>query len=331
MNGAKTIGARILGNVTVEISSAIFTANQFSSINVLFAAGTSGCSLDLSNVFSGGATIVNDGNINNYIARETSGGGSSLIKYGEDSDTYKIKRDLLSGDSLYAGYLDVPNNRGFRARNAADSAYVKMISLDSSDRINIGSASSGFTTISSGSGGVYFNVGGATEWQFSTTSLRPQVDNSNNLGTSSQRLKTIYAVTGTINTSDEREKQQIQDVSDRWLDAWQLVDFNIYKWNEAVSTKGDKARFHVGLIAQKIEIAFKSLGLDAFEIGLLCYDEWKAEKAIYNEDDEIIIPEKAAGNRYGIRADECLFMEAALNHRELKKIKNEIKIIREQK
>ena len=60
VNGGMTAGARILGAVTVEISSAVFSGNQFGAVAIAFAAGTSGCSMDRSNIYSTGVTITND-------------------------------------------------------------------------------------------------------------------------------------------------------------------------------------------------------------------------------------------------------------------------------
>lgn len=102
--------------------------------------------------------------------------------------------------------------------------------------------------------------------------LRPTLDNVSSLGTASFRWNTVFAGTGTINTSDERLKDDISDIPDDWLDAWGDVDWQRYKFKEAIEGKGDAARWHVGLIAQKVEAAFKGRGLDAFEIGLLCCD-----------------------------------------------------------
>src|SRR5690606_28453752 len=102
--------------------------------------------------------------------------------------------------------------------------------------------------------------------------LRPDGDNTRSLGAASFRWSTVYAATGTINTSDEREKEQIGNVPDEWLDAWGDVRWVRYKWKEAVQRKGDGARWHIGLIAQEVERAFAARGLDAFEIGLLCRD-----------------------------------------------------------
>lgn len=171
-----------------------------------------------------------------------------------------------------------------------------------------------------GSGNAHFN-GNAS----------PMVDNAYSVGTSSRRWSVIYAGTGTINTSDEREKQQIQPVPDEWLDAWADVNWVIYKWNGAVEEKGLDARWHVGLIAQRIRDAFAARGLDAFEIGLLCYDEWDEQAEIseplYDADGNevgrtIIRPHRPAGNRFGVRYEEALALEAAWQRREIARLRS---------
>lgn len=151
------------------------------------------------------------------------------------------------------------------------------------------------------------NAAGANFAKFDGDVL-PAGDNARKLGNTSLRFAQLYAGTATINTSDEREKQQISLVPDEWLDAWAEVNYVTFKFNKQVEEKGDDARWHVGVIAQSIERAFEKYGLDAFKIGILCYDEWK------DEDGN-------SHNLYGIRADECQFLEMALMRRELNKIK----------
>lgn len=168
------------------------------------------------------------------------------------------------------------------------------------------------------------------------TQFAPTVDNSLALGGSGNRWSVVYAGTGTINTSDEREKQQIKPIDGAALRAWAKVEYCQFKFNDAVEAKGDGARWHFGLIAQKVKEAFESEGLDAFTYGLLCYDEWADEY-----EDVFIVEEReveetpvdggapikrvevtrtptgekqlvrAKGNRYGIRYEEALALECA--------------------
>jgi hypothetical protein len=82
------------------------------------------------------------------------------------------------------------------------------------------------------------------------------------------------------------------------------VKYARFKFREAIAKKSDGARWHVGLIAQQVEQVFAVRGINAFDIGLLCYDEW----AEATDVDGKITP---AGNRYGIRYEQALALECA--------------------
>lgn len=146
------------------------------------------------------------------------------------------------------------------------------------------------------------------------------------IGSGSARWNTIYATTGAINTSDEREKQQVELLTDKEKSvALKLkAEMRTFKFNDAVETKGDEnARIHFGIIAQKIVEVFSSEGLDATKYALLCYDEWEDQyKDVIEVDEETgepVIDEETnepkiigqeltleAGNRYGVRYEELL-------------------------
>lgn len=146
--------------------------------------------------------------------------------------------------------------------------------------------------------------------------LLPFADNTYNLGSGALRVKELFAGTGTINTSDKREKRDIGAIPDEWLDAWGDVQWRRYKFM-------DGERWHVGLVAQDVRDTFAKHGLDAREIGLLCYDEWEATRAVrarHDREGNIVRyaePGRKAGNRWGLRYDECEAMEAAWQRREI--------------
>lgn len=118
VNGGVIQGCRILGTVTVELSSAIFVANQFSAVAITFAAGTSGCMM-VGNVYSNGATVVNNGNDNNHIQREVSTGGTLEVKYGEDTSLAKLVFDPSTGGLKIVGPMTLLNNKQYLIENAA--------------------------------------------------------------------------------------------------------------------------------------------------------------------------------------------------------------------
>jgi hypothetical protein len=102
----------------------------------------------------------------------------------------------------------------------------------------------------------------------------PGVDNYSSLGTSGNRWTVVYATTGTINTSDRNQKQDIQDLSAAELAVATEIKtlFKSFRWKDAVAEKGDAARIHVGVIAQDVQDAFAKHGLDAARYALWCED-----------------------------------------------------------
>lgn len=106
------------------------------------------------------------------------------------------------------------------------------------------------------------------------------------LGAASYRWTTVYATTGTINTSDANEKQQIRDLNDaEKAVALQLKGMvRAFKFNDAVESKGDGARIHIGVIAQEVEQAFIAGGLNPEHYGIFCRDVW------YMQGDEQALP-----------------------------------------
>jgi len=131
---------------------------------------------------------------------------------------------------------------------------------------------------------------------------RPTTDNVRALGTASFRYTVVYATTGTINTSDANQKQQIRDLSDAEQRTAQRVKklIRAFKWNDAVEAKGDEARIHFGVIAQEVQEAFAAEGLDASKYGLFCSDTWTTSDG-------------SSQTRLGVRYSELLaFIIAAL-------------------
>ena len=78
-------------------------------------------------------------------------------------------------------------------------------------------------------------------------------------------------------TSDQRLKQQIAEIDDKLLDAWEDVDLVQFKYNDAVDQKKDKARLHTGYVVQQIDSACKSHGVDISAYGLYCHEEYPQE------------------------------------------------------
>ncbi len=149
-------------------------------------------------------------------------------------------------------------------------------------------------------------------------------DNADSFGHGNARWVDIFASNGTIQTSDEREKQQITSLTDAEITAATAISklFKTYKWNSAVEEKGDSARIHTGVIAQEISTAMANEGLDASNYAFWCEDTWWE---VENSDGSIEVqsklemeaPEGAVQkNRKGIRYPQLLaFIGAATEQR----------------
>ena len=106
------------------------------------------------------------------------------------------------------------------------------------------------------------------------TAVAPGADNVMSMGTSGYRWTTVYATTGTINTSDANQKTEIADLTAAELAVAKRIKglFKTFKFKDAVAAKGASARKHVGIMAQDVQAAFEAEGLDATEYGLFCAD-----------------------------------------------------------
>ena len=138
-------------------------------------------------------------------------------------------------------------------------------------------------------------------------------------------------------TSDQRLKQQITEIDDKLLDAWEDVNLVQFKYNDAVDQKGDTARLHTGYVVQQIDEACQSHGVDISEYGLYCHEE-------YPEETEEIEVEQADGTKtkerkvireasehYSLRYTECLVVECAYLRKCIKELRSEIEQLKSSK
>ena len=109
-------------------------------------------------------------------------------------------------------------------------------------------------------------------------------------------------------TSDQRLKQQIAEIDDKLLDAWEDVNLVQFKYNDAVDQKGkDKARLHTGYVVQQIDNACKSHNVDISDYGLYCHEEYP------EETEEVEVEQKD-----GTKAKETRVIREASEHYSLR-------------
>jgi len=164
-------------------------------------------------------------------------------------------------------------------------------------------------------------------------------DNAQTLGTASKRWSTVYAGTGTINTSDAREKTPVTPFNAVEIAAASAMakEIGSYQFLASIAEKGDAARHHVGLTVQRAIEILEGNGLNPFKYGFICHDAWPeiviehpAVEAVDDElddDGNVIRPGtpakdayteivQAAGDRYAFRYDQlALFIAAGFEAR----------------
>ncbi|MEH3144413.1 MAG: DUF2793 domain-containing protein [Methylobacterium frigidaeris] len=164
-------------------------------------------------------------------------------------------------------------------------------------------------------------------WLDPDSGVRPGPDNLLALGAAASRWSQLYAGTGTIGTSDAREKTAVAPLSPAELAAARDLarEVGTFRFLSAIAAKGEAARLHVGLTVQRAVAILEGHGLDPFAYAFVCRDAWPASpgRAEVREDvlDEAgtptgetrvvqaAEPARPAGERLGFRADQlALFL-----------------------
>ena len=213
------------------------------------------------------ATVMAD-NVTTPV--DDQGTNNGVIEYGTDGWVRFSKGMGIGGD------LTVPNNTFIRYRNAANTDWVYALQVNAGDNVGIGVTNAGLVL-----------MGAPT---------LPTTDNNKSLGGASNRWSTVYAGTGTINTSDARKKTIEGEADPAFLEAILSVPMVQYRWNDAVEAKGDKARIHYGPTAQGVRDALIDAGFDPSRYALFCEDE------VTEMVDDVLVP---TGERVlGLRLDQ---------------------------
>jgi hypothetical protein len=285
-------------------------------------AGTARSNLGLGNI----STLSTNGSTSQFLRGDgtfatPSGGTGTVTSVG---GTGSVNGISLSGTVTTSGNLTL----GGTLSGTASGLTVGTATNATNLFITFGSSTwpydiVGSTTRSSSNQGLR-SIGGSLFYRGDTTlfgqsylglsgGIIPSVDNANTCGFSSNRWTVVYAVSGTINTSDANQKQDIAplDAAEKRVATRIKGLIKKFKFKDAVVKKGNAARIHVGVIAQEVRDAFTAEGLDANQYGMFCEDTWyevngktvnDAQTQQYNENT----PGAVKVTRLGVRYDELL-------------------------
>lgn len=198
--------------------------------------------------------------------------GNSWIGGGMNGDNVSIKISTKQTTDSYHPFLYVQSSGGHHWNIGGIANYVGIYGFYSSQTANTPNY---YTRWSTNTGLLEhygdFNVNGTVHLGTSNQSvyfsgdrivvttygnLRTTTDNSQALGTSDYRWSKVYAVNGTIQTSDEREKDILGEIDDRYLEFFENTNPILYRWKY-----DDDKRIRIGIGAQSAEKNLISSGL----------------------------------------------------------------------
>ena len=188
-------------------------------------------------------------------------------------------------DGIHALTLNRKTSNGDIVQFRKDGTTVGNITTNSAGNIHINSQNGTFALRT-------INV---ERYAFDQEQIYPWNNGECNLGLSYRRFDVVYAATGSINTSDQTQKQDIESLTATEMLVGKRLSalFKTFRWKNRVAEKGDSARTHTGIMAQDVQTAFTAEGLDASNYALFCSDTWwehdvevPAVEAVAEETDE---------------------------------------------
>jgi len=220
---------------------------------------------------------------NNELRLQTTAGGAQVIRNNDGSDTL-FQVNNSSSDTASDAIVRI------QVANTTSHCFVQF--GDSGDTNN------GQIDYDHASVDMTFSVNGSATYEMDSGAFHPVVDDSDDLGRSSQRWDDVRATNGSIATSDRNEKNTIV-ASDLGLDfVNQLLPVS-YKFN-------NKTRTHYGLIAQDIETLLGTLGKTGTDFAGFCKDEIGIKVEIDADGKAEEVPLETPYDRYALRYNEFI-------------------------
>lgn len=234
-----------------------------------------GCDLDMNGnyLYDLNRLYLGDGNTSKYLGWNTNGSFISTAPIMVNTDTHYTGYALFSNGNMgCTGYMFVGNTNhassGSYKLDVNGNSYIAgsltmtgALSVSGAGAIN-GNLTVGGSIVDpwisgsiNSSGTITLNADGGGETVYFTTAgnFRKDVDDDGSIGTSSYRWTTIYAKNGTINTSDRKQKDNIEDINFAY-DLIMSLNPVTYMWKS-----GDHRRKHMGFIAQEASNVCKEI------------------------------------------------------------------------
>lgn len=260
-----------------------------------------------------------DSGLNNRITAVV----NELKKYlplsgGSLTGELKIKGgvEVVNGGFLSDNNIKIINNKWFNTYNTSGTE-IRLLGMNNSDNIHMGNYTAGNFSP------VYLHARDK-QYNFTDDSFCPNVTNDVPLGLASKLWKTVYAKTGTINTSDRNKKHDIKDLTEVYEQLFLKLQPKSFIFND-----GD--RVHIGAISQDVETAMQELGIEAKQFAGFCkdiqyeYTEFSEEDGMPIESSKVPCKDED-GNiiyDYALRYQEFIFLTVHM----VQKLWNRVEIL----
>ena len=273
-SGAGLTGGPITTSGTLSIANDGVTSDKISSTDNTFKVAS-------------GSVVINEGggDVDFRVEGDTN---ANLINADAGEDIVGIGVNINTSDTFEGGTTYKAQVKdGLRVNNATGVVKLKLIT----DKSGGGGASINLksTTPPTTNEGDYSIFIGGANGKFNIKNERatktilmdaagdwhPNITLTQDLGKTGARWDDVWS-SGTFNGSDRNIKQDIQDLDE--VEKRVAVKckglIKKYRMKDAVAKKGNDARIHVGIIAQELQSAFESEGLDPFRYSMLGKDTW---------------------------------------------------------
>lgn len=272
MNGLVTFTGLANGTTTIDgacIKTGTIDADR---LNLTGAITFDDLSSSVQNDINDAYSMAEDAQTTANDTADTVGGwtyrGTTYID-GTKLMTGTVTASTLEGGEIYL--LDGAGNRaGSFTLEGASSYSGQAVSIES-----------GAIALEAQYGAVYLSGGGGAFIDINTRiscgdDITPSRAGSASCGTAAYPWSDVYAETGEVSTSDETLKNSIEPLPDKYVTMLDQIMPKRYKINN-----GTSGRYHVGFIAQDVELAMALAGVDALEFGGWIKDEDQSGNPIY--------------------------------------------------
>jgi hypothetical protein len=249
------------------------------------------------------------------------------------SQAFVFRRDQIGTTKLVTQNLTANTGAVVGKRFETASYYLEFLLYNTSPTgATYFYTNSVFDIGTDGTNGFNIRLNGGNKWGFhgSTYAFRPLANAAYDFGTASLAINNSYLAVAATITSDARLKEQVSPLSDVMLKAWADINWVTFKMRDSVEAKGDKARTHVGLIAQDVVEVLERHGLNPYQLASICYDEWDAEYehkrnddgsfAYYKNGKPVMVKVREAGDKYSLRYEQAFAIEVAYLRHKLAKL-----------